>query len=66
MIIFLRNSGLPLRQFIYSRDLAKLVVWVLRQYDDVSPIILSTDEADEITIKEAVQAIVAAMGFKVM
>lgn len=35
------GSGKPLRQFIYSHDLATLAVWVLREYNDVSPIILS-------------------------
>ena len=35
------GSGKPLRQFIYSVDLAKLFVWMLRNYDDVEPLILS-------------------------
>lgn len=35
------GSGKPLRQFIYSYDLAKLAIWTLREYDSVSPIILS-------------------------
>lgn len=35
------GTGKPLRQFIYSRDLAKLFLWVMREYDEVSPIILS-------------------------
>lgn len=35
------GSGKPLRQFIYSKDLARLFVWVLRSYEDVEPIILS-------------------------
>lgn len=35
------GSGKPLRQFIYSIDLAKLIIWVLREYDSVEPIILS-------------------------
>jgi GDP-L-fucose synthase len=35
------GSGKPLRQFIYSLDLAKLFLWVLREYDEVDPIILS-------------------------
>jgi len=34
------GSGKPLRQFIYSRDLAEQFIWVLRNYDDVEPIIL--------------------------
>lgn len=35
------GTGKPLRQFIYSHDLAKLAIWVLREYDSISPIILS-------------------------
>lgn len=35
------GTGKPLRQFIYSHDLARLAVWALRDYDSVSPIILS-------------------------
>ena len=35
------GTGKPLRQFIYSRDLAKLFIWVLRDYDEIDPIILS-------------------------
>ncbi|XP_008213278.1 probable GDP-L-fucose synthase isoform X2 [Nasonia vitripennis] len=35
------GTGKPLRQFIYSIDLAKLFIWVLREYNSVNPIILS-------------------------
>jgi nucleoside-diphosphate-sugar epimerase len=35
------GSGKPLRQFIFSYDLAKLFIWMLREYDDVEPLILS-------------------------
>jgi GDP-L-fucose synthase len=49
------GSGTPLRQFIYSIDLAKLFLWVLRSYDEPAPIILSVDESDEITIKQLVR-----------
>lgn len=44
------GSGAPLRQFIYSRDLAELTVTVLRKYDSVEPIILSVGEEDEVSI----------------
>ncbi|WWC66937.1 uncharacterized protein I206_100844 [Kwoniella pini CBS 10737] len=57
------GSGRPLRQFIYSRDLAKLFLWVLREYKDIDPVILSVAEHDEVTIKEVAEAIVEAMGF---
>lgn len=35
------GTGKPLRQFIYSIDLAKLMIWALRDYNEISPIILS-------------------------
>lgn len=35
------GTGKPLRQFIYSRDLAKLFIWMLRDYESVEPLILS-------------------------
>lgn len=35
------GTGKPLRQFIYSYDLARLIIWTLRDYDEIDPIILS-------------------------
>lgn len=35
------GTGKPLRQFIYSLDLARLFLWVLRSYGEIDPIILS-------------------------
>lgn len=58
------GSGKPRRQFIYSRDLARLMMWALREYDETEPIILSVGEEDEVSIGEAAQAVVDAMDFK--
>lgn len=58
------GTGSPRRQFIYSRDLARLMIWVLREYNEVSPIILSVGEEDEVSIKEAAEAVLKAMDFK--
>ncbi|CAK9798450.1 Probable GDP-L-fucose synthase [Anthophora plagiata] len=58
------GSGKPLRQFIYSIDLAKLIIWVLREYKSVEPIILSVDESQEVTISEVAEAIAQAFNFK--
>lgn len=58
------GTGKPLRQFIYSRDLAKLMVWQLRFYDQIDPLILSVGEADEVSIKQVADAIVKAVGFE--
>lgn len=46
------GSGKPLRQFIYSDDLAKLILYVLEKYDEKSSIILSVDEKDEVSINK--------------
>ncbi|XP_077089809.1 GDP-L-fucose synthase-like [Siphateles boraxobius] len=58
------GSGRALRQFIYSVDLARLFVRVLREYEEVEPIIASVGEEDELTIKDAVDAVVEGFGFK--
>jgi len=56
------GTGSPLRQFIYSLDLAKLFVWVLREYEEIDPIILASD--DEVTIKEVAMKIRDASKFE--
>jgi len=58
------GTGKPLRQFIYSRDLAKLFIWQLREYDDVEPLILSVGEDEEVSIKQVADSIVKAIGFQ--
>jgi len=56
------GTGNPLREFIFSRDVAKLTEWVLNDYEENEPIILSTSE--EISIKEVVGVIIELMNFK--
>lgn len=58
------GSGAPLRQFIYSIDLAKLMVWALRSYEETEPIILSVGEEDEVSIKQVAEMITEAMQFR--
>jgi len=58
------GSGKPLRQFIYSVDLAKLFVWVLDKYEELDPIILSVGEEDEVSIGDVAHMIAEAMEFK--
>lgn len=56
------GSGKPLREFIFSKDIKKLTEWVLYNYNENEPIILSTSE--EISIGEVVDMIVEIMNFK--
>ncbi|KAM5313481.1 GDP-L-fucose synthase isoform 3-T7 [Glossophaga mutica] len=58
------GTGKPRRQFIYSLDLARLFLWVLREYSEVEPIILSVGEEDEVSIQEAAEAVAEAMDFR--
>ncbi len=44
------GSGKPLRQFIYSTDLATLIMMVLDKYHHTDSIILSVGEKDEVSI----------------
>ena len=57
------GSGKPLRQFVFSKDLARLMLWTLREYRETDPIILSVDEEDEVSIAAVAAAIVDAMDF---
>jgi GDP-L-fucose synthase len=56
------GTGKPLREFIFSKDVAKLTEWVLDNYTESEPIILSTSE--EISIKDVVGIIVEIMNYK--
>lgn len=74
------GSGRPLRQFIYSYDLAKLFIWQLHEYNEIEPVILSgkilgtifitgaelrtVGEDEEVSIKQVADAVVAAVGFE--
>jgi len=55
------GTGKPLRQFIYSLDLAKLFIWVMRDYQEIDPIILASD--DEVSIKDVAYMILEAIDF---
>ncbi|ELT89605.1 hypothetical protein CAPTEDRAFT_98567 [Capitella teleta] len=57
------GTGSPLRQFIYSLDLGRLFVWVMREYPEIDPIILSVGEEDEVSIKDAAQMVIDGMDF---
>ena len=48
----IKGSGIPLRQFIYSTDLAKLMMWILEKYEQKDTIILSVNKEDEVSIRE--------------
>ena len=56
------GSGKPLREFIYSEDVAKLSKWVLENYEEEEPIIFTTSE--EISVGNVVEIVVNCMEFK--
>ena len=46
-----KGTGKALRQFIYSNDLARLLIWCLIYYEDKENIILSDSPGNEVSIK---------------
>jgi len=58
------GSGKPVRQFIFSEDLARLTVWVMRSYKEIEPIILCGDEESEIAIADVSRMVAKAMGYE--
>ena len=56
------GSGKPLREFIYSKDIATLSEWAVNNYNDPEPIIFSTSY--EISIIDLVDLLVKEFNFK--
>lgn len=56
------GRGTPLREFIYSKDIAKLSEWALDNYNESEPIIFSN--SNEISIKDLVDLLVNEFNFK--
>ncbi len=59
-----RGTGKPLRQFIYSLDLAKLIMWSLLEYQEKESIILSVDEDEEMSIGEVAGLIAQSFNYQ--
>jgi GDP-L-fucose synthase len=57
------GSGTPLRQFIYSEDLGALLVWTIHTYEELSPLILSVGEEDEVSIAFVAKQIAEQMNY---
>ena len=56
------GSGKPLREFIYSKDVARLAEWAVQNYNETEPIILGTSE--EVSIKDMVDLLIQEFNFK--
>jgi GDP-L-fucose synthase len=56
------GSGKPLREFVYSDDIAKLTLWALSFYSEEAPIIFTS--GIEVSIRELTELIVQKMNFK--
>ena len=56
------GSGRPLREFIYSKDIAKLSEWAIDNYNEIEPIIFTNSQ--EISIMNLVDLLVKEFNFK--
>ena len=62
--LVVQGRGKAMRQFIYSEDLARLIIWTLQGYQDLDPIILSGNEESEVSIKNLVYMIATSFKFE--
>jgi len=58
------GSGSPLRQFIYSEDLAELFMWTLENYNKRESLILSVGEKNEVAIKDVALEIARSFDYE--
>jgi GDP-L-fucose synthase len=58
------GTGKPLRQFIFSLDLARLFIWAYFNYNEADPLILAPEESQEVSIGQIAQYVADAFGFK--
>lgn len=63
--LIVAGTGTPLRQFIYSEDLTKLLVWTLEHYDSIEPLILSVPPESEVSIGDVAQLIANEFGIDI-
>lgn len=56
------GTGKPLREFVYSDDIAKLSVWAINNYKEETPIIFTS--GIEVSILDMVEMVAKKMGFK--
>ena len=56
------GSGTPLREFVYSDDIAKLTLWALEHYTEDTPIIFTS--GIEVSIRELTELVAKKIGFK--
>jgi GDP-L-fucose synthase len=59
-----KGTGIPLRQFIYSKDLAELIIWVMENYKEGESIILSISEKEEVNIKRIAEIIASNFNYQ--
>ena len=56
------GSGKPLREFVYSDDIARLTLWAIEHYFEEAPIILTSGV--EVSIRELTEIIAKKMKFE--
>lgn len=60
------GSGSPLRQFIFSEDIAKLFLWTVDNYKENTSLILSVGEKNEVSIKKVATEIAKSFNYEHM
>lgn len=56
-ILVVCGTGNPLRQFVYAPDLARILIWCIRAYDNEDPMIVCPDKTEEHSILDVARMI---------
>jgi GDP-L-fucose synthase len=56
------GDGSPMREFVFSRDIAKICDILLDRYNDTTPVIVSNSQ--EYSIKQLVEMIISVIGYR--
>jgi GDP-L-fucose synthase len=62
--VLIRGDGTPRRQFLFSQDLAALLVKVLNEYSENEPIILGPDPREELSVLQLAEKIARETGYQ--
>ena len=58
------GSGHARRQFIYSLDIAKLIIWFIMCYEENDPLVITLDKDQETDISHLSRLVAKVVGFK--
>lgn len=61
--LVIAGDGTPERQFVYSKDIARLTLWAFNEYKNIQVPLMMCPPGCEVSIKKIVDTVVSTVGF---